>query len=71
MTYKEALEEQKRMNEFRDKHYTNISKPQNSPKTNEDKEFNFFRDIKNAPPSSMNWTRKNGQWQNAPYRRII
>ena len=54
MTYKEALEEQKRMNEFRDKHYTNISKPQNSPKTNEDKEFNFFRDIKNAPPSSMN-----------------
>jgi hypothetical protein len=42
MTYKEALEEHKRMIEFRDKHYTDISKSAKPPKEKETSEFHFF-----------------------------
>ena len=44
MTYKEALEEHRLMVEFRDKHYTDISKPDKpaEAETEEPSEFHFF-----------------------------
>ena len=42
MTYKEALEEQERMNEFRDKHYSDISKPDKPSEEEDAGEFHFF-----------------------------
>lgn len=41
MTYKEALEEQKHMVEFREKHYTNISKQTKPSENEENSTFQF------------------------------
>lgn len=41
MTYNEALNEQKQMVEFRDKHYANIHKARESSEKKESEEFHF------------------------------